>query len=186
MQKILTAALPILIFFASSELMSKSHPCSKNYTSKLDIPNTYVPKSFLRRGHPHFPVLSHKDKLFFFFTTAGPLSVPPGSPPEYIRAYIMTPDNRKIKGPKIDVTHPVREFQITVNPPILFGAYTIVIENLSVPGATRNFLVPNILVRNSRNTKVSTILVESTLPVPANPGDTIQGYFFPFHTFIED
>ena len=140
------------------------------------------------KSHSDLPIVSHKDKLFFFFKTAGKASVPPGSPPQYVNTiYIMTPNNKKIEGEHIiDVTNPKREFQITVEPPIFLGTYTVVIENLSALGATRNFIVPQVLVKNSLNTKRSIISVKSTLPVPANKGDTIQGYFFPFSTFVKE
>src|SRR5258708_25650023 len=93
---VFAAVVPALLFFASSDLM-----CSNTHISK-----TGKSKRFLAKDHSHFPVASHKDKLFFFFTTAGKQSVPPGSPSEFAPSYIMTPHHRKIKRPTIDVTNP--------------------------------------------------------------------------------
>ncbi|HXF28469.1 MAG TPA: hypothetical protein VN457_01345 [Chlamydiales bacterium] len=146
----------------------------------------FVSKHLAKHERQHISEVSHTDKLFFFFETAGKASVPPGSPPQYVQAYIMTPDERKIKGPKIDVTDPVSDFQITVEPPILFGSYTVVIENLSAPKAIGTFIKPNVVVKNSHNTQLSTILVKRELITPFNPGDTAQGSFVPFHTFTKN
>ena|SRR6185295_11501662 len=164
MYKIVSALLLILLFAPSPELMSKS-------------------RAFAKDRHD-FPVLTNKGKMIFSFTV-GNISFAPNAPAKY-RIYILTPDGKKINGPQLDGQKIQSLFRVIVKPPILFGTYTIVVENLNIPSNTQMLIDKTVFVTNSLNTKVARTTVQAAQnpSAPANPGDTVIGYFNPTPSFF--
>lgn len=98
------------------------------------------------------------------------------------RAFVVTPDGRKFKGPKIDITSPSRAFTITVKPPILRGPYTIVVKNLSISGADPlSLTLQTVIVSNSFNNNSCIVDIPTFFP-SATPGQSVEINFVPFTT----
>lgn len=111
------------------------------------------------------------------------------------RASVTTPDNKTFKGPIINVQATPATFNIVVDHPIIFGTYTISVENINVTGkeldlvsTANNFVV----VSNSFNTQTVGVSItpvtsqEEDFPGPNDPGTIVQGFFRPFHPFIPE
>ena len=148
----------------------------------------------LPKGHPRFHVLRDRGKLIFHFTTFLYAEDVLVDVTGQWQAFILTPDQRKFKGPKIDVSAPPSQFEILVDSPILFGNYTIVIENISAKYIAGqdfigSFIEPNVTVTNNFNSKVATTFVFSASIqtfIPANNpiGSSVQGFFVPPLNFV--
>jgi hypothetical protein len=190
MQKTLLALLMLIGSFTSSHLMSAE-------TSTLSA------KQLLAKDHDFRTVTSRGKLLFTFATTTaaiGPTPTPAGetdvnaangiiSTPRLFQVSIVTPNKKVIKGPKINVNNELSEFTIIVDPPILFGTYTIVVKNISITSSNGNFsnsntlIEPIVVVQNSLNTNRLFVEVEG---FATDPGDSYQGEFVPTSLFFHN
>ena len=178
MQKIFATLLLTMFIAASSDLRSESRLLAMNQQIASILTQNRIPKSY-----HDFPILTKRGKMIFNFTLDS-ISFPPGTTPLLFRAYIVAPNGRRTNGPKIDGHSAISAFSIIVEPPILFGTYTIVVENLNIPGNTQTFINQTVIVTNSLNTKQAKTIVTSPTNTPGDPGNTVMGYFNPVHSFF--
>lgn len=141
--------------------------------------------AYLPKDRKHFDVLTHKGHMIFNFNLANGASFAPSTPAKF-RVYIDTPTGKRIPGPVIDGQSPTSFFRVIVKPPILFGTYTIVVQDLNIPSNQQNLIDQGVIVTNSLNTKQAEAIVQAPQrpSAPANPGDTIIGYFNPTREFF--
>jgi hypothetical protein len=187
MQKTLLALLMLIGTFASSNLMSV-----ENKQVSSQCLQGAKDKSLLAKGDQEFIVLKKHGKLFFTFTPTSLVSSALGK----WQASVTTPDNKTFKGPVIDVLATPATFVITVDHPILFGTYTVSVENLDVTGIPTglnggqsnlvNTSIQFVVVTNSFNTESVNLSLANLQNGPNNPGTIVEGYFVPFHHFIPE
>jgi hypothetical protein len=216
MRILFSALLLSLISFSSSGLMSSGKSLVATPDSKTTAAN------ILAKGHPHFPVLKEHGKLFFDFSLLArvraikksgltpdqpstPTATPTAAPvqPELNiiplvgkwQTFVITPDKRRYEGPIIDINSEPTGFRILVEPPILFGTYTIVVHNISVQGQDgvspffESLIDEQVQVTNTFNNKIVTFTVQSAELQDFNetdnlPNHSIQGFFIPTPDFI--
>lgn len=180
MQKTLFA----LLMLTSLSLQSLSFAASN---SEMKIAEQ---EQALAKGKQDFIVLKEHGKLFFTFTPTQPADLDQAVVGTW-QAFVVTPDDKTFEGPIIDVTAPPATFVITVDHPILFGDYTVVIKDISATGYPTDFISQLITVTNSFNNLAVDTAVTSFGVVEGkeststfDPAQFTQGTFRPYHPFI--
>lgn len=178
--KALLAVLLVTSAFTTTELKCESQ-LSAQKNGLQSAMNKFLAKreALLAKGSDStkhgFPVVSEHGKLLFTIATLQGFGVTGNW-----HAFIITPDNKKVSGPLVDVTSPSTSFTIAVGKPVLFGTYTVVIYN---DDSTSQILssVQKITISNSYNDQV-TILQGDTFFAAGAPGESVQAHFVPqFH-----
>jgi hypothetical protein len=203
MRTLFSALLFSLISFSSSGLMSAGKSQAANPDSK-----TLAANQLFAKGQPHFPVLKEHGKLFFdFVVQENRIRVRPRIEDAVLQGqwqtFVITPDKRRYEGPTINIESEPTTFRILVEPPILFGTYTVVVKNISVQFSdgspfTGSFLADNgqfagsiVQVSNTFNSKLATFNIQSSeqqnfFNLENLPNHSIQGFFIPTPNFISE
>jgi hypothetical protein len=203
MQKTHFLLLMLIASFSSSHLKGAEKRALQATKKEPLLSQNFLPKG------SDFKKVTERGKLIFRFSTtttgratpAGALffrnntpSPTPDATPDatpfsvatsqiFYRVIIRTPDKKEIRGPKINFNNPPAEFTIIVPPSILYGTYTIVVKNISIPEEEQidSIISPLVIVQNSLNRNIAFTSVQGSAP---NPGDSYEGEFVPTSIFF--
>lgn len=191
--RILFSALCIFMAICSKDLMSQKG-VQISATSGPSISKMTSP--FLAKDGPRLPVLKEHGKLFFNFVVNLPSETPDVAPTGTWQAFVITPDKRRYSSQVYDITSQPTEFRILVQPPIHYGNYTVVIENINVQNVdgsafTGSFIDNEVIVTTTFNQKNLSFFVDSAewqnvFSLNNLPGHAIQGFVVLPPNFIRD